>query len=88
MAIQTLATLTQQDRCDVRLCGARAWYRVVIPQTLDDLLFCAHHFREHESQITEQALIVYDESGPLYADRQWADGWQETYYRGKPILDS
>jgi hypothetical protein len=32
-----------------------------------DLLFCAHHAREHESRLREVALTIYDESRRLEA---------------------
>ena len=44
------ATLTATDRCD--RCGARAYVRVLLPSRLE-LLFCAHHTREHGRALAE-----------------------------------
>jgi hypothetical protein len=42
------AQLTAADRCD--RCGAQAFIRVVLPSG-QDLLFCAHHGRQHEERL-------------------------------------
>jgi hypothetical protein len=46
---QTAAALTAADRCD--RCGAQAQHRVTF--TASDLLFCAHHYREHRDKLAE-----------------------------------
>lgn len=46
--------LTAADRCD--RCGAQAYVHVELPSGLE-LLFCAHHFREHESKVPEGSRV-------------------------------
>lgn len=56
------APLTAEDRCD--RCGAQAYVRV----TLDGgsiLLFCGHHFKEHEDRLRAIAVDVQDETESL-----------------------
>ena len=53
--------LTALDRCD--RCGAQAYVRVVLAS--GELLFCAHHFREHENRLRTVAADVQDETGRL-----------------------
>lgn len=58
----THAPLTAEDRCD--RCGAQAYVRV----TLDGgstLLFCGHHFKEHEDRLRSVAVNVQDETNAL-----------------------
>ena len=63
MAGEALAgTLTAMDRCD--RCGARAYVRVLLPRGLE-LLFCAHHTREHASALTMIAVEIRDETDRL-----------------------
>jgi len=56
------AQLTALDRCD--RCGAQAYVRVVLAAG-GDLLFCGHHFREHEARLRPLALDVQDETAKL-----------------------
>lgn len=56
------ATLTAMDRCD--RCGARAYVRVLLPNGLE-LLFCAHHTREHARALAEIAVEIQDETRRL-----------------------
>ena len=62
--ITTLATspLTVADRCD--RCGAQAFVRVMLASG-GELLFCAHHGREHLPKLREHADIQ-DESERLH----------------------
>ena len=53
--------LTALDRCD--RCGAQAYLRVEL--AVGELLFCAHHAREHEEKIQEVAVSVHDETHKL-----------------------
>ncbi|MDR0431845.1 MAG: hypothetical protein LBH48_00785 [Bifidobacteriaceae bacterium] len=48
--------LTAIDRCD--RCGARAYLRVLLRR--GQLLFCAHHGREHMPRLSETALEIQD----------------------------
>ena len=57
----TRAGLTASDRCD--RCGAQAYLRVEL-QSGGELLFCAHHGREHLPKLRDHADIV-DESDRL-----------------------
>jgi hypothetical protein len=60
---QALAgSLTATDRCD--RCGARAYVRVLLPSRLE-LLFCAHHTREHARALAEIAVEIQDETRRL-----------------------
>lgn len=52
--------LTSLDRCD--RCGAQAFFRAVL--TAGELLFCAHHGREHLPKLRNHAEI-HDESDRL-----------------------
>lgn len=56
------APLTAEDRCD--RCGAQAYLRVEL-QTGGELLFCAHHAREHGEKIRQIAVKVIDETHKL-----------------------
>jgi len=55
-------TLTAVDRCD--RCGAQAYVRVLLPSGLE-LLFCAHHNREHARALAEIAIEIQDETRRL-----------------------
>jgi len=60
----TLPNLTDRpalgggDRCD--RCGAQAYVRVVLAGG-GELLFCGHHYGEHEARLTHVAIAVDDE---------------------------
>ena len=54
--------LTAADRCD--RCGAQAYVRARL-NTGGELLFCAHHGREHLPKLREHAEI-HDESDRLH----------------------
>ncbi|MGI8769788.1 MAG: DUF7455 domain-containing protein [Propionibacteriaceae bacterium] len=54
--------LTASDRCD--RCGAQAYVRVTL-QGGGQLMFCAHHSKEHAARIKQVALKVHDESNKL-----------------------
>jgi hypothetical protein len=56
------APLTAVDRCD--RCGAQAYLRVQL-KSGGELLFCAHHAREHSEKLREVAEHVQDETGRL-----------------------
>lgn len=56
------APLTAEDRCD--RCGAQAYLRVELA-TGGELLFCAHHAREHGDALKEVAVNVQDETHRL-----------------------
>ena len=61
-ALAPSAALTASDRCD--RCGAQAYLRVEL-QTGGELLFCAHHAREHGDKLKEIAVTMIDETGKL-----------------------
>jgi hypothetical protein len=61
-AIATSTPLTAVDRCD--RCGAQAYLRVELAGG-GELLFCAHHAREHGDKLREVAITVHDETGKL-----------------------
>ena len=54
--------LTASDRCD--RCGAQAYLRVQLASG-GELLFCAHHAREHSEKLRTVAVNVHDETGKL-----------------------
>ena len=56
------ASLSAADRCD--RCGAQAYLRVEL-QSGGELLFCAHHAREHGDKLREIAAHVVDETERL-----------------------
>lgn len=60
----TLASsnLTATDRCD--RCTAQAYVRVIMPGGAD-LLFCGHHWNQHEPALRPKADVVFDETHRL-----------------------
>jgi hypothetical protein len=56
-AVAPSTPLTAVDRCD--RCGAQAYLRVELAGG-GDLLFCAHHAREHGDKLREIAVSVHD----------------------------
>ena len=54
--------LTAADRCD--RCGAAAKVRAILPEG-GELLFCRHHFNDHEARLVELSAIVEDSAGEL-----------------------
>ncbi len=54
--------LTASDRCD--RCGAQAYLRVHLASG-SELLFCAHHAREHSDKLKKVAVNVHDETSKL-----------------------
>ena len=56
------SALSAADRCD--RCGAQAYLRVEL-QSGGELLFCAHHAREHGDKLREIAANVVDETHKL-----------------------
>jgi hypothetical protein len=61
-AVAPSSPLTAVDRCD--RCGAQAYLRVELAGG-GELLFCAHHAREHGDKLREIAVTVHDETGKL-----------------------
>ena len=55
-------SLTAEDRCD--RCGAQAYIRVELNGG-NELLFCAHHGREHADKLRSVALNIHDETNRL-----------------------
>ena len=58
----TRTALQVSDRCD--RCGAQAYVRVHLDGG-SQLMFCGHHFREHEDRLRTIALDVQDETDSL-----------------------
>jgi hypothetical protein len=54
--------LTAMDLCD--RCGAQAYVRVVLPGS-GELLFCAHHSRQHAAALAKVAVDIQDETERL-----------------------
>jgi hypothetical protein len=61
-AIAPTKPLNALDLCD--RCGAQAYVRVLMPGG-GELLFCAHHSREHSEKLAEVAIEIHDETGKL-----------------------
>jgi hypothetical protein len=61
-AVAPRTPLSALDRCD--RCGAQAYLRVELAGG-GDLLFCAHHAREHGEKLRTIAVNVHDETGKL-----------------------
>lgn len=56
-------TLTAADRCD--RCGAQAYVRARLAAG-GELLFCAHHGREHLPRLRDLHVEIQDESDRLH----------------------
>ncbi|MFF4416960.1 hypothetical protein ACFYY8_30945 [Streptosporangium sp. NPDC001559] len=54
--------LTATDRCD--RCGAQAYIRATLPAG-GELLFCAHHGRQHVAVLRDKGADIQDESARL-----------------------
>lgn len=76
-AAPAVAGLTLADRCDAPAvvfgpngrtgrgaCGAQGFIRAVLPSG-DDLVFCAHHGREHEAALAAAGATIRDETGTI-----------------------
>jgi hypothetical protein len=50
------------DLCD--RCGAQAYVRVVLPGS-GELLFCAHHSRQHADALAKIAVEIQDDTERL-----------------------
>ena len=61
-ALAPQSPLTASDRCD--RCGAQAYLRVEL-QSGGELLFCAHHARQHGDKLREIAVAFVDETDKL-----------------------
>ncbi|MDQ6895019.1 MAG: hypothetical protein M3171_00170 [Actinomycetota bacterium] len=63
----TLApSLSAADRCD--RCGAQAYIRARL-ESGGELLFCAHHGRQHLPQLQAHASEIHDETERLTEER-------------------
>ena len=61
-AMAPIKLLTALDLCD--RCGAQAYVRVVLPGS-GELLFCAHHARQHADALAQVAVEIHDETDRL-----------------------
>ncbi len=77
----TAAPLTAIDRCD--RCGAQAYLRVQL-KSGGELLFCAHHAREHSEKLREVAEHVQDETDKLGDTNTSAARHRELSHRRRP----
>ncbi|HEY3954697.1 MAG TPA: hypothetical protein VGM53_15095 [Streptosporangiaceae bacterium] len=69
-AIAPSKPLTAADVCD--RCGARAYVRVLMPGP-SELLFCAHHARQHSEALAKVALEIHDETKLLSGSKEGQD---------------
>lgn len=60
--MDAMMPLTALDRCD--RCGSQAYVRATL-EAGTELLFCAHHWREHGPKVQEVAKHVHDETEKL-----------------------
>jgi hypothetical protein len=69
MAAPIAATkpLGGHDLCD--RCGAQAYVRVVLPGA-GELLFCAHHSRQHAEALAKVAVEIQDETARLSSSQE------------------
>jgi hypothetical protein len=58
-------SLTAQDRCDCRSCGAQAYVRAWINTDKSCLLYCGHHWAEHRDAFTAAGGVHYSELDKL-----------------------
>ena len=58
--------LNATDLCD--RCGAQAYVRVVLPGSAE-LLFCAHHNRQHADALAKIAIEIQDETERLIREQ-------------------
>ncbi len=65
-ALLETPALTAAERCD--RCGAQAYVRVLLASG-GELLFCAHHGREHADKLREMAAEIHDQSDRLTGAR-------------------
>jgi hypothetical protein len=70
-ALAPAKPLTALDVCD--RCGARAYVRVLLPGSAE-LLFCAHHARQHAEALAKVAVDIQDETELLVSPKQKDDG--------------
>jgi hypothetical protein len=61
-AIAPTKPLNANDLCD--RCGAPAYVRVILPGSAE-LLFCAHHNRQHADALAKVAVEIQDETSRL-----------------------
>ena len=61
-AVAQSPKFTALDRC--YRCGAQAYVRVELISG-GELLFCAHHAREHAEKLQQVASSIHDDSGKL-----------------------
>ena len=61
-AVAPTPQFTALDRCD--RCGAQAYVRVELASG-GELLFCAHHAREHADKLSQVAASITDDTGRL-----------------------
>jgi hypothetical protein len=61
-AMAPATPLKASDLCD--RCGAQAYVRVVLPGS-GELLFCAHHNRQHAEALAKIAVEIQDETDRL-----------------------
>jgi hypothetical protein len=66
-APRSTSPMNAGHRCD--RCGAQAYVRVVLPSDRE-LLFCAHHYRQHAPALAKVAAEIQDEMEQL-ARSEW-----------------
>ena len=69
MSTTAIEDLTTADRCD--RCGAQAYIRARLVNG-GELLFCAHHGREHLPELQARASEIHDETKRLTSEDELA----------------
>ena len=69
-ALAPTKPLTAMDVCD--RCGARAYVRVLLAGSAE-LLFCAHHARQHAEALAKVAVEIQDETELLVSAEENKD---------------
>ena len=59
--------LNANDLCD--RCGAPAYVRVILPGSAE-LLFCAHHNRQHAPALAKVAVEIHDETATAHSQAE------------------
>ena len=61
-ALALMTPMSAMNRCD--RCGAQAYVRIIL-RSRQDLLFCAHHYRQHALALANVAFAIQDETQRL-----------------------
>ena len=80
-ALAPTQPLTAADVCD--RCGAQAYVRVMLPSSRE-LLFCAHHSREHHEALAQARYVVFNDMLPRWFRKRDGQTCLQTWH-GTPL---